>query len=123
MLNLADYKRQRQAEILRKHLLKTDAKAQQQAEASRRARAADRERRLANEKAAAALQFSVGDVVQVRRHRDRLDGKQGTVLGIRPLPSGRRQIDVAFTAQRRHGLAPYVQSVPIDAELLRRVDG
>ena len=122
MLDLRDYKRQRQAEVLRRHLLATDPKARQQAEASQQARAADRERRLANAKAAEALQFSVGDTVTVRRHRDRLDGKQGTVLGIRPTPSGRRLIDVGFQVQRRHGLAPYVQSIAVDAELLRRVD-
>ena len=121
-LNLADYKRQKQAQVLREYLLRTDPKAREQLESSRRSRAADRERRQANERAAAALGFNVGDTVQVRRHRDRLDGKQGTVLGIRPLPSGRRLIDVGFTVQRRHGLAPYVQSIAIDAELLRRVD-
>ena len=95
-LNLADYKRQKQAQVLREYLLRTDPKAREQLESSRRSRAVDRERRLANEKAAAALQFSVGDVVQVRRHRDRLDGKRGTVLNIRALPSGRRLIDCGF---------------------------
>ena len=121
MLNLADYRRQRRAEILRQHLLKTDPKARQQAAASRRARQADRERRLANERAAEALGFAVGDRVAVRRHRDRLDGKQGVVLNIRALPSGRRLVDVGIAVQRRHGLAPYLQSVPIDSELLRKV--
>ena len=121
MLDLRDYKRQRQAEILRKHLLKTDPKARQQQEASRRAREADRQRRQANAKAAEALQFTVGDTVQVKRHRDRLDGKRGRVLGIRPTPSGRRLIDVGFQVQRRHGLPPYTQSIAIDAELLQKV--
>ena len=121
-LNLADYKRQKQAQVLREYLLRTDPKAREQLESSRRSRAVDRERRLANQKAAAALGFTVGDEVMIRRHRDRLDGKQGVVLNIRALPSGRRLIDVGFTVQRRHGLAPYVQSIGIDAELLRRVD-
>ena len=120
-LNLADYKRQKQAQVLREYLLRTDPKAREQLESSRRSRAVDRERRLANQKAAAALGFTVGDEVMIRRHRDRLDGKQGVVLNIRALPSGRRLIDVGFTVQRRHGLAPYVQSIAVDAELLRKV--
>ena len=96
MLNLRDLKRQHDAQKLRAYKLKTDPKARQQQEASRRAREADRERRQANERAAAALGFSVGDTVVVRLHRDRLDGRQGVVLNIRALPSGRRLIDCGF---------------------------
>ena len=121
MLDLRDLKRQKQAVALREYLLRTDPKAQEQHEASQRIQQQNRERRQANQKAAEALNFSVGDVVQIRLRRDRLDGTKGVVRAIRDQSTGRRMVDVVVTVQRSYGLGPVSQSYPVDAELLRKV--
>ena len=121
MLDLRDLKRQRQAEKLRAHLLKTDPRMQRVHESSQRIQREARERRQANQKAAAALRFTVGDTVQIRLHRDRLDGTKGVVRAIRDQSNGRQMVDVVVTVRRSYGLGPVSQSYPVDAELLHKV--
>ena len=125
MIDLRDLKRQRQAEKLRAHLLRTDPRMQRMHESSLRVQQEARERRQANQKAAAALQFAVGDLVQIRLHRDRLDGMRGTITEITELPCGKTLAKLVIRIERKtrsYILPPVFKSLRVDVELLRIID-
>lgn len=124
MIDLNDFRRQRNSEKLRAYMYKTDAKFRASVDQSKLRQEEFRLQREANLKAAESLDLSIGDRVQIRLHRHAFDGVIGEIASIKQLPNGRQLFNVLVTFERNmkgYKLPAITQSIPVEAELLHKV--